>query len=101
MVIGHCVPDFANCDGKKEVIELFGDYWHTKKEKMYWHYTELGRIMAYNSFGYNCLIIWEHELNDSEAVVSKIKQFTKHGRRVKCGDIDLMRTAQPVMVMGV
>lgn len=70
-------PDFVNRNGKKLVIELFGDYWHGRRVEK-WQDTELGKIMAYNSLGYRCLVIWEHELKDEQAVVAKIKQFMRH-----------------------
>lgn len=73
-IINGFIPDFTNCNGQKELIELYGDYWHTRRG-IDWDYTELGRIMAYNSLGYRCLIIWEHELKDEQVVVTKIKQF--------------------------
>lgn len=68
------IPDFVQCNGKKQIIEVFGDYWHNN-EKISWHETELGRIMAYNQFGYETLVIWEHELEDEEWVVQKLKVF--------------------------
>ena len=83
IVLGGLVPDFVNIDGKKQVIEVFGDYWHNR-ENMPWHQTELGRIMAYNSVGYKTLIIWEHNLKEKTEVeiVDMVKAFT--GRRKKC-----------------
>jgi len=74
--IGGFAPDFTNCNGKKTLIELFGRYWHEEVPHR-WNYTELGRIMAYNSLGYRCLIIWDYELKDEETVVAKIGQFIK------------------------
>jgi len=77
-VINRMVPDFTNIDGKKQVIELFGDYWHSQKitKNQSENRTELGRIKAYNLVGYNCLIIWESELQDREKVAIKIKEFS-------------------------
>lgn len=75
VVIGGYIPDFTNINSRKQIIEFFGDYWHSK-ENIAWHQTELGRMMAYAQFGFRTLIIWEHELKDTEQVVSKIKQFT-------------------------
>lgn len=73
------IPDFVNVNGRKEVIELFGDYWHSEKAIKLgkWHRTELGRIMAYNSLGYRCLVIWEWELNEltKEEIIEKIAKF--------------------------
>lgn len=72
IVLGGYVPDFINVNGKKEVIEVFGNYYHSPKVLAYrWQGSELGRIMIYNSLGYNCLIIWESELKaktDAEIV---------------------------------
>ena len=80
ITIGPYMPDFTNCNGKKQVIELFGDYWHVKGIKR-WHQTELGRIMAYNSLGFECLIIWQHELEDEDAIVNKVRKFMSSGVR--------------------
>ncbi|MBA7591215.1 hypothetical protein ES708_33367 [subsurface metagenome] len=60
LIINGMVPDFCNKDGKKDLIELYGDYWHSPEVTQdNWRRTELGRIMAYNSLGYHCLVIWE------------------------------------------
>jgi hypothetical protein len=31
MILGGKVPDFVNVNGQKKVIEMFGDFWHSKK----------------------------------------------------------------------
>lgn len=62
VIIGRMNPDFINTNGKKEVVEVFGDYWHSEKKVRSWKETELGRIMAYKVFGFDCIIIWEHEI---------------------------------------
>lgn len=74
VVLHGLIPDFTNKNGRKAVIEMFGDYWHTKKVKS-WKDTELGKIMAYKALGFECLIIWEKELKDEERVISKISNF--------------------------
>lgn len=79
-IIGGFAPDFTNRNGRKTLIELYGNYWHTR-EGISWKYTELGRIMSYNSLGFKCLVIWEHELKDEQAVVAKVKQFMKARRK--------------------
>jgi len=77
VTLGGLTPDFVNVNGQKEVIEVFGDYWHGKRART-WRETELGRIMAFNSLGFHCLIIWEHELKElgEEDIVMKIKDFS-------------------------
>lgn len=76
MIIGGKVPDFVNVNGQKKLIEMFGDYWHsiektgkTKEEE------ENQRIKHFAKYGYQTLIIWEHELEDLEKVISKILSF--------------------------
>lgn len=76
IVISGLSPDFSNIRGEKEVIELFGMYWHNR-EGISWHQTELGRIMAYRTSGYRCLVIWENELNDIPLLKTKIENFRK------------------------
>ena len=68
-------PDFTNINGKKEIIELFGDYWHSAKKIKKWSESELGKIMAYNSFGYRCLVIWEYELKNPDTLKGKLLEF--------------------------
>lgn len=81
ILIGSYIPDFIQTNGKKHIIEIFGDYWHSDKKKHYrelsWHQTELGRMMAYSQFGYKTLVIWEHELSKLESVKRKLLQFEK------------------------
>lgn len=76
--LGGLIPDFVNTNGKKEIIELFGKYWHSGKfiEKN-WRRSELGRVMIYNSLGWRCLVIWESDLKKltEEEIVTKIKTY--------------------------
>jgi len=69
VIIHGFVPDFIECNGQKLIIELFGDYWHTKADMR-------KKAGAYNHYGYNTLFIWEHELKeDGEAIIRKIKAW--------------------------
>jgi len=80
ITLGGLIPDFVNVNSRKQVIELFGDYWHSEKRIRSWKRTELGRIMAYASLGWQCLIIWEQELKYEELIIAKIQQFMKGDR---------------------
>lgn len=76
VVLNRLVPDFVNTNGKKQVIEVFGDYWHSAQligNK--WKRSELGRIMAYNALGFKCLILWEHELKtlSDKQIIKRVK----------------------------
>ena len=68
-------PDFIQCNGKKKVLEVFGDYWHTKRVRSFWE-TEWGRKLHYQQYGFDCLVIWEHELKKNpNKVLTSIKNF--------------------------
>jgi hypothetical protein len=59
-------PDFININGKKQIIEMFGDYWHKGQNLQ-------DRIDLFNKYGYSCIVIWECELADPVLVIQKIK----------------------------
>lgn len=67
LIIGGRCPDFS--DGNGRLIEFFGDYWHEPEE-------EQERIEFFKEHGYNCLVVWGHELKDEEAVASKVAAFS-------------------------
>lgn len=73
-VLGGRSPDFMNVNGKKKLIELFGDYWHNHKyfPKMQ---TSKERIEYFKNYGFNTLIIWESELKNLNDLESKLKEF--------------------------
>jgi transposase-like protein len=66
--VGYKNPDFLNINGKKAVIELFGDYWHRGEN-------ECDRIQHYARYGFKCLVTWEHELEDKENLSNKLMKF--------------------------
>ena len=68
VVIGGKIPDFIDINGKKKIIELYGDYWHCGEN------TNILR-RHYAKYGYDCLVIWEKELKDKKATRQRIKQF--------------------------
>lgn len=58
-------PDFINVNGKKEVVEIFGDFWHNPKLNKYCNHdhTEKGRKLIFKKYGFDCIVIWEREFN--------------------------------------
>lgn len=68
LIIDKLTPDFTNCDGRKEVIELYGDYWHRNDNPE-------EKIDRYAKFGFRCLVIWERELKNEEEIISKLQDF--------------------------
>lgn len=69
-ILGRKNPDFMNVNGKKLLIELFGglNWWHTNDEVQ-------PRIDHFKQFGFNTLVIWDHELKDESTVLRKIENF--------------------------
>jgi len=63
-------PDFTCINGKKLLIEHFGNYYHQGEDP-----EERKKIFA--KFGYKTLVIWENELKDMEKVENKIRKFVE------------------------
>ena len=61
-------PDFTNVNGKKQVIEIFGYYWHDDDEVE-------PRIAHFKEYGFDCIIFWEFDVYDEEEVVGRVKTF--------------------------
>lgn len=72
----HFNPDFINKE-KKLIIELFGDYWHNRKDSKI---RDIERLETYSKYGYKTLIIWDYELKNPESVLNKIKEFVKNDK---------------------
>jgi hypothetical protein len=82
---GNCIinglcPDFINCNGKKQIIEVFGEHCHKDKKcfagkETPYRQTEQGRKEAFAELGYSTLIIWWSELADEGQLIQKIKYF--------------------------
>lgn len=54
-VIGGKVPDFVNINGKKSVVDMFGNFYHSKEE-------EVSRVEYFRKFGFSCVIVWESQV---------------------------------------
>lgn len=66
--IARRVPDFVNVNGQKKIIELYGDYWHRNDNPQ-------DRIDLFAQYGYQTLIIWEHELKNKAELKTKLQEF--------------------------
>jgi hypothetical protein len=75
IIIDGLNPDFINANGKKLIIEVFGDYWHRQGVKPY--RVNEGRVDVYAKYGYRTLIIWEKETKDSVLLRQKIQEFVE------------------------
>ena len=75
IIHGLC-PDFIEKNGKKKIVELFGDYWHdSNRRKLKSYQTPRGRRAFFFKYGFDLLIVWEHELINPELVQEKISNF--------------------------
>lgn len=78
VIIGRLNPDFIHHWDNK-VIEVFGRAYHdpnkTFRDEIPWYQTYQGRIKALKSCDYDCLILWDDELDDEKEVILKIRRF--------------------------
>ena len=76
--LGGKNPDFMNVNGKKQLIEIFGDYWHSE-EKIGKPKDEhvKDRIDHFKQYGFDTLIIWEHELKNKKKLERNIISFCR------------------------
>lgn len=68
MILAGKNPDFVNRNGKKLIIELFGDYWHQGENPQV-------RIDTFARYGFRTLVIWESELKKPAILTDKIRKF--------------------------
>ena len=71
--IGTKNPDFIDTLGLNKVVEVFGDYWHSEGRQE----GEKERIKQLAKYGWECLVIWEHELKQlsNEEIVEEIRGY--------------------------
>jgi G:T-mismatch repair DNA endonuclease (very short patch repair protein) len=69
--IGNHNPDFLNDNGKKQVIEFFGAYWHPHSDAAQW-------ITHYKKYGFECLIIWEKEMSNMANVLEVVETYARN-----------------------
>lgn len=68
-------PDFIDTDGSKKLIEIFGDFYHNEKAPFRrWEHV---RRKVFKKYGFDLLVIWEHELKEAsnEQIMEKVKAF--------------------------
>lgn len=69
LITGGKCPDFANINGKKQFIEVFGSYWHRGENPQI-------LIDHYKQYGFDTLVIWQDELKDIDKVIARVKDFS-------------------------
>lgn len=76
--IANLYPDFVNINGKKKLIEAFGDYYHKGENPQ-------NKIDKYAEFGFDCLVIWEKDLAErtDKELINLIKKFNRRKRWIE------------------
>jgi len=69
-IIGGKCPDFININGKKQLIELYGNYWHKGE------YPDT-KVRFYKQYGFDTLVLWEADIKTlpEEIMICTIKSF--------------------------
>jgi dTDP-4-amino-4,6-dideoxygalactose transaminase/intein/homing endonuclease len=76
VTLAGLVPDFVNVNGKKKVVELFGTFWHSKKVSgKYFFQQKKEKEKRYGSVGWDCLIVKEKELKNTEDLKKRILNY--------------------------
>ena len=74
IIHGFC-PDFVNVNGKKQLIEVYANYWKIKDYGSVNRYKKI-REAIFKRYGYETLFIGEKELKHSDKqIAQKIKKF--------------------------
>lgn len=68
LILGGKIPDIVNVNGRKRLIELYGDFYHKGDNPQ-------KRIDYFKQFGWNTLIVWGHELKDIDLLKIKLQTF--------------------------
>jgi len=74
-IAGRC-PDYLNINGKKEVVEVFSRWWHDPavNPRVKPQHLFDATLAHYAKYGFNCIIIWEEELQNESAVLEKLQK---------------------------
>lgn len=82
VIIGGLCPDFIHGSDRK-LIEVFGRIYHdpevSYKDHIPWKSQYWGRLAHFSQFGYDCLILWDDELDgfSESKIVAKITSFVR------------------------
>jgi len=84
--IGSLNPDFINKNGEKQVIEVFSRAFHHPAfsfvENIPWYQQYFGRMACYAQQGYNCLILWDNDLQREEYIAGRVDEFLRKSWKI-------------------
>lgn len=75
VIIGGKIPDFVNVNGRKLLVEMFGNFWHGKE----WtgvadRSHERTRKNYFAKWGYRTVVVWERELKDVGKLALRLRK---------------------------
>lgn len=76
-IVGTFNPDFIHKEARK-VIEVFGRAFHDPEASFFtidWKRQPEGRREVFKQHGYECLILWDDELDSEDFILSSINEF--------------------------
>jgi G:T-mismatch repair DNA endonuclease (very short patch repair protein) len=74
VIVDGRVPDFVNVNGKKVLVELFGNYWHGEERRGHSEREEeRERKSHFKKWGFKTAIVWERDLKDEKLVEKKVR----------------------------
>lgn len=76
MWIGGKNPDFIALNGRKAVLEVFGDWWHNEEHTGIPRERAVSdRIAHFANYGFRCLVLWASELANEDSVISRVRRL--------------------------
>lgn len=75
LIIGGRCPDFYENNGKKICLEVGNKPEKEFHKKISWEEYERQRINHFLKYGWKCAVIWEHELQNPNRVIERIRGF--------------------------
>ncbi len=75
LVIGGKCPDFMESSGKKKIIEVSDVEVVKVFRKMTKKQYEQQRILHFRKYGWECLVLWQYELEKEKTLLAKINNF--------------------------
>jgi hypothetical protein len=82
VMLGGLIPDFVNVNGKKVVIEVFGEPFHDPNKswmQVGWKRQEFGRKAIFAQLGYKTVILWCGKLKKEDVKGYILSELEKEG----------------------
>ena len=84
VIIGGCCPDYINTNGKKLIVEFYGDFFHRPQDEGY-------KKKLYAKFGYDTFAIWSKDMQNHTnrtLLFDRLKQWVDG--RIHCEEAQMV-----------